>query len=325
MIVHLIAHRQPEYLFELSDALPPDSALTWGPEPPDPAGVHVLVDGFPTRERLQACMGLRALVVPFAGLPARTVSVLREHERDLPIYNLHHNASAVAESAVALLFAAAKAVVPMDRALRTGDWRPRYAADPGVQLAGRRALLVGYGAIGHALAPMLMALGMRVRAVRRTSGTQLRDGIAVVGVDQLDAELENADVLVLALPSTPETRELIDAARIERLPVGAIVVNVARGDVLDDVALYEALRTRRLHSAGIDVWRTYPRSEAQAAFVPPSRAPFWELDNCVLSPHRAGHGVEVERARAVMLASTLAGIATGDGTRLSRVDLQRGY
>ena len=100
--------------------------------------------------------------------------------------------------------------------------------------------------------------------------------------------LPEADVLMVCVQSTAETRQLIGAAELALLPDRAVVVNVGRGEVLEERALYEALRSGRLHGAGIDVWYSYPRSYDETSRTPPSSMPFGELDSVVLSPHRGG-------------------------------------
>jgi phosphoglycerate dehydrogenase-like enzyme len=111
---------------------------------------------------------------------------------------------------------------------------------------------------------------------------------------------------------------------LARLPRGAILVNVARGDVVDEEALYDALASGHLGGAGLDVWYRYPESEEARAATLPARRPFHELENVVLSPHRAGHGRGTEAARAAHLARLLAAAAGGEAIP-HRVDLDRGY
>ena len=309
-------HTDPVYLRALREALRATVDLSVGDAPDDLAHVACLVSGWPDEGLLDAAAGLRSVVIPFAGPPARTLRVLQG--RGLRIFNLHHNASAVAEMALALLLACAKCVVPMDSALRQGDWRPRYGEDPGASLAGRRALVLGYGAIGSRVGGLLRAFGVTVTGIRRTA----RDGCH--GVDDLPNLLPAADVLVVALPGTAATEGLLGAPEIAALPRGSIVVNVGRARVIDEGALYESLRTGHLHSAGLDVWYRYPREEEDRASTMPSSQPFHELDNVVLSPHRAGHGAAVEEERGRQLASLLNLLASG-GEPDTQVNVAEGY
>ncbi|MCB0152684.1 MAG: hypothetical protein KDE01_34130, partial [Caldilineaceae bacterium] len=208
---------------------------------------------------------------------------------NVDLHNLHYNDVATAEFALALMFATAKFVVPLDRLLRQGDWRQRYTGAPSLLLSGRRVLILGYGAIGRQIAPVCQALGMQVRGVRRrVPHAPVEDGVELFAADQLPALLPETDVLICVLPQTPETVGLIDAAELAALPKGAIVINVGRGPVINEEALYNALHAGRLAGAGIDVWYTYPHGEEERGHTLPSRFPFHELDNVVMSPHRGG-------------------------------------
>ncbi len=290
---------------------------------PDPADYEVLVDGRPSEDDLDAGSRLQRLVIPYAGLPPATAALLRARPH-IQAHNLHHNAAPVAEMAVGLLIAAARRVVACDRALRVGDWRPRYTEeDRGLLLAEHTALIVGYGAIGRRVARVLRAFDMRVLGVRRRG--RGKDGeVALFGPDALDALLPRADVIVLATPLTEATRHLIDARRLDLLPPHAVLVNLARGAVVDEQALYEALRDGRLGAAGLDVWWHYPQDEAAREATPPSTYPFAELDNVVLSPHRAGHAAPTEELRARHLVQLLEAFAAG-GVAPNRVDIEAGY
>ena len=291
-----------------------------------PDNARVLVRGVPDAEQLDACPHLERVVIPYAGVPEKTRDLVAERD-GLALHNLHHNAAPTAELALALLLAALKRVVPHDRDLRRGDWRRRYAAPETTTLEGRRALILGYGAIGRRVARGCRALGMSVTGVRRRaarSAGDASDGVRVEGVDALDALLPQADVLVLCLPLTAETRGLLDADRLARLPREACLVNVGRGALVDERALYDALRDGRLDSAGLDVWYRYPRAEEERADTPPSVHPFHELENVVLSPHRAGLTRQNEPQRARALAALLRAAAAGDAVP-NRVDLELGY
>ncbi|MBD3367327.1 MAG: hydroxyacid dehydrogenase [Candidatus Eisenbacteria bacterium] len=287
---------------------------------------HVLVQGLPSREDIEGSPNLRTVVIPWSGLPRATREILLDN-RHIEVHNIHHNAAPAAELAVALLLAAAKRVVVMDRALRSGDWRPRYGDETSTTLDGRTALVLGYGAIGRRVAAACRGLGMHVIGVKRT----LRPGDDDVpddvhAMEDLDGLLPQSSVLVLSVPLTDETKGLIDTHRLGLLPAGAVLVNIARGRVVDEDALFEALRSGALGAAGIDVWYNYPRAEEERAHTPPSSRPFNELDNVVMSPHRGGafKADDTERRRVEALARVLNALARG-GPAPNRVDVDRGY
>lgn len=306
-----------ETVAELRMRLHPDVNLTAGLELPSPATYRILVAGRPTRAHLLASPYLEALVVPWAGIPDTTRELMLEFPH-ISLHNLHHNALPVAEQAIALLLAASKFTVPMDRALRAHDWTPRYQPNPSLLLQGRTVLVLGYGAIGRQVARLCRGLGMEVTAVRRRS-----EGDAA-GIDELHNLLPRAGAVIVCLPLTRETEGLIGAAELALLPVDAVLVNVGRGPIVEEAALFEALRDRRLYAAGLDVWYNYPSDEAGRSHTPPSRYPFHELDNVVMSPHRAGGSTATERLRVVHLAEMLNAAARGEPLP-NRVDLEAGY
>jgi phosphoglycerate dehydrogenase-like enzyme len=288
-----------------------------------PPSTRILVKGVPTPADLKACSDLEVLVIPWAGLPRATRELLGGYPR-IAVHNLHHNADTVAEMAIGLMFACAKRVPYFDRGLRRGDWRPRYVESSVTLLKGKSALVLGYGAVGKRIAELCRGLGMQVSAVRRSPKTTDGDpAVQVFGASEMPALLSHAEVLFVSLPWTPETDGLIGPRELGQLPEGAIVVNIGRGTIIEEKALYQALRDRRI-IAGLDVWYTYPRTEADRKHTRPSDYPFGGLDNVVMTPHLAGHHTTIEHTRAVALAELLN--AAGRGEVLpNRVDIERGY
>jgi phosphoglycerate dehydrogenase-like enzyme len=316
--MHAHLNFTPADLATLTDQLDDGITLTTGGDPP-PETV-VFVAGRPTREQILACQDLRALVIPFAGLPAATQALMRDFPQ-IAIHNLHHNSSITAEMAITLLMAVARQIIPAHNTFVTHDWTPRFEGPRGIGLRGRTALILGYGAIGERVGRVCEALEMRVWGVRRRPDPRPN----VIALDQLDALLPEADALICCLPGTPATEGVIDAARLARLPQGALIVNVGRAAVIDEEALYQALADGHLGGAGLDVWYDYPRTE-QRTNHPPSRFPFHTLPNVVMSPHRAGGlGTEsVEVGRAEGIAAALNAAKRGEPIP-HPVDLDAGY
>lgn len=274
--------------------------------------IDVLVTGHPRDGELDAVVAGGAVIVPFAGLSLKARERLLARP-DLRVYNLHDNAVDVAELGLGLLLALSRRIVPLDQALRQGEWR----RDSGVRLAGKRALVVGYGAIGHALATRLHALRLYLSAVRRR-GPFGHDQLAEVHPpDALDLLLPEADVLVNCLPHTPETEGLFDARRLALLPPGALVLHLGRGPTIDEDALYEALTEGTLGGAGLDVWWRYGEGR-------PCHRDFEALEQVVFSPHRGGQVDVTEEERAAAVDALLRALARGEEP-LGRVDVGRGY
>ena len=319
-----ITYRPPESaLDELSEHLDPRISVSTGGEVPD--GTDVLVCGRPSREQIRGGR-VRALIIPYAGVPVETRDLLLSEFPQIAVHNLHHNAAAAAELALALFLAVAKSVVPVDRRFRRHDWRSRYDGAMTVLLERKKTLVLGLGTIGTRIARACDALGMRVAAVRRRADLPHPSFVRVHPPDALHALLPQADVLFVTLPLTDVTRGMIGPDELAHLPRTAILVNIARGAIVDERALYEALKDQRLAGAGIDVWYRYPASEESRAETPPSEFPFHELENVVMSPHRGGAFTveELERERMRHLATTLNAMARNEPVP-HRVDLEQGY
>jgi len=298
-------------------------ALTLGQDIPAPADYHILVGGRPARAHLEASPALERLIIPYAGLPAATRALLLDFPH-IAVHNLHHNAAPTAEMALALLLAAARSIVPCDRALRAHDWTPRYQPDPSLLLAGKTALVLGLGAIGRRVARACWGLGLEVLAVRREARPEaLSFPVEIHPPAALPALLPRAHVLVIALPATPATEGLIGAPELALLRRPGVLVNIGRGAIVDQRALFEALQAGDL-AAGLDVWYNYPADEAGRSHTPPADYPFHELDNVVMSPHRAGHSEETETWRMRALAELLNAAARGEPLP-NRVDVAAGY
>lgn len=307
----------------LRPLLSPDVALTDGGDPP--AQTDILISGRPTREQLAAPAALRALIIPWAGLPNETRDLMGDFPA-VAVHNLHHNAAPVAELALMLLLAAAKFALRYDSALRAQDWRIRYESPaPTVLLDGKTALILGYGAIGRRVAVACRALGMTTLATRRRLAAPEMDGETEVHpAAALPHLLPRAAAVIICLPHTPATDGLLGAAELALLPPGAVLVNIGRGPIVDERALYEGLRDGRPHAAGLDVWYSYPPDEPARAAWSPSAHPFHELDNVIMSPHRGGAADETPRLRMTALAEMI-NAAAAHRPIANRVDLAAGY
>lgn len=154
----------------------------------------------------------------------------------------------------------------------------------GHEVAGSRMTLLGLGRVGSRIAELSAALGIEVTGYRRTAGGgSPAHVVRVVDAAGLDAALSETDLLVIAVPDTPETGNLVDRRRLELLPPTAVVVNVGRGSVLDEDALIELLQDGRLRGAALDVFAKEPLAPA---------SPLWAMPNVIVSPHSASTVVQ---------------------------------
>ncbi len=186
------------------------------------------------------------------------------------------NSISVAELTIALILAASRAILRHDAAIRSGAWDRSHV---GMQLSGRTIGLVGIGSIGRIVARAAAGLGMHVIAYDPYVCPGSGEPSSIELVDSLDALLQRSHVLSLHCPLNDATRNLIGAAQLARLPKGAIVVNAARGGLVDDLALAEALKSGHVAAAGLD---TFPKEPL------PAGHPFFTLPNIVMTPHMGG-------------------------------------
>lgn len=325
LTVHWITTSDDNELQVLRANLSPSISLQVGDPITTSRDIQILVTGFPNRDHLAACPNLQALVIPFAGFPERTRRLMLEFPH-IAVYNLHHNAAPTAEMALALLLAAAKTIVPIDRTFRSHDWSSRYEPDRSITLDGRTALILGFGHIGQRVGRYCQALGMQVLAVRRWPARDILPGLraTIRPPGTLHELLPQADVLIITLPFTPDTDGLIGAEELALLPQHALLVNVGRGRIVDQAALYQALKDGTILAAGLDVWYNYPNLPSMRQNTPPADYPFHELDNVVMSPHRGGDSTDIEALRMSHLATLLNALERGEPVD-NRVDVQAGY
>ena len=319
--VHFMEEPEQKYLVLLKEMLNPEIIMTTGNNIPTNANYQILVSGNPTKEFIKASSKLMVLIIPWAGMSDKTRELMMEYPK-IAVHNLHHNAIATAEMAISLLFAVAKSMIPVDAALRSNDWTPRYISNHSMLIYGKNALVLGYGKIGSHVAKVLIACGVVVKGVRHNSIQD--DGNEIIPMDQFTSVLPDTDFLVICLPHTNETRGLIGRKELSLLKQGAIIVNVGRGPVVDQQALYNALQKGQIGGAGLDVWYNYPTDESSRKNTPPADFPFYKLDNVVLSPHRGGGTKETEELRMTALADLLNRASQGlDLPNL--VDVNKGY
>ena len=221
----------------------------------------------------------------------------------------------IGEHAVALMMSLARGVPQQSKAMSSGEWNRRYGDELGmISLDGKTVLVVGLGGIGRAVAKRAYGLGMRVIATRNSS-REGPDYVDYVGLsDELLELAAQADVIVNALPLTPETRGLFDKAFFDAAKRGHLFVNIARGGSVVTDDLVAALNDGRVGGAGLDVTDPEPL---------PADHPLWQMDNVIITPHIAWYGSTGERERA-LAAENLRRFIAGDAL-LNVVDPSRGY
>lgn len=233
----------------------------------------------------------RLRLIQKIGVGVNTIDLTAAKARGIAVCNMPGtNSRAVAEMALLLMLAALRRLAGLDAATRRGEgWAagPRWQESYG-EISGRTVGLIGYGAVPTVLAPILRAMGATVLYTARSRKEGAADASCA-----LDELLARADIVSLHLPLNAETERLVGADAIARMKPGAILVNTARGGLVDEAALVKALRSGRLGGAGLDVFAVEP--------VAPD-SPLLALDNVVLAPHVAWLTPEtLERSLAVAI------------------------
>ena len=253
--------------------------------------------------------GLRLLQVPGAGYDGIDLAAIPS---GVSVCNVFEHEPGVSEYALLAMLEWCHRLCSADREMRAGTWTrsSRFGGAPDDELAGKTVVVVGLGRIGRAVARRARAFDMRVLAVNRSANKSDPNVERVVGLDRLHETLREADFVVLACALTPETRGLIDAEALSAMKPGTVIVNPARGPVIDEAALYDALLHRRIGGAAIDTWWDYPPTAAPRD--PSIQFPFHTLDNVLLSPHVAGWTTGTIVRRTLEMARNLDRLIRGE-------------
>lgn len=254
--------------------------------------------------------GKNLKVIGRAGIGVDNIDVAAATERGIAVFNTPDaNATTTAELALAHLLSLSRHLPQADRSVRGGEWKPGNFV--GTELAEKTVGVVGFGTIGRIVARRCLAFRMRVLAfdpyvvpdVIRETGAEPAD---------LDTLLANSDYVTLHCPLNDATRNLLNTSRLAKMKRGARIINCARGGLIDETALVEALASGRLAGAALDVY----------AMEPPGTSPLLTFDNVVLTPHVGASTEEAQQAVSVKIAEHVAAFLE-TGAAQSAVNLPR--
>jgi D-3-phosphoglycerate dehydrogenase len=215
------------------------------------------------------------------------------------------NSPSVAEQALFMMLMLAKRAVEMHSIVKDGKWGHRLGMLP-YDLFGKTVLIVGFGRIGTRTAKRCLAMEMNVLVFDPYKSAAEIKGAGCEPVSDLDAALPRADFVSIHCPKTPETVSMFDAARLKRMKETAYLINTARGGIVDEPALYDALVSGKLAGAGLDVFEQEP---------PPSGHSLFELPNVIMAPHVAGVTREAVDRMSVQTARNILSALDGDPIR----------
>jgi D-3-phosphoglycerate dehydrogenase / 2-oxoglutarate reductase len=238
--------------------------------------------------------GKRLKTIGRAGTGVDNIDVAAATERGIVVLNTPDaNATTAAELTLAHLLSLSRHLQQADRSVRAGEWAPGKFV--GTELAGKTIGVIGFGTIGRIVARRCLAFKMRVLAF---DPYVVAEAISEMGAESVDLEtvLAEADYVTLHCPLNEDTQNLVNAARISTMKPGARLINCARGGLVDETALFEALSRGRLGGAALDVF----------ANEPPGASPLLTLDNVVLTPHLGASTEEAQKAVSVRIAEDVA-------------------
>src|SRR5215469_16266862 len=209
--------------------------------------------------------------------------------RGVPICNAYGHETAIAEYVLMTMLVWSHRFREIEGDFRSrSSWRPSWvqSGPPHGEILGQTVGIIGFDRVGREVARRAAAFGCRILAVNRTPHPAGSGVERVYSLAELDAMLPACDFIVLCTALGPETEGLIDARRLELMKGSAFLVNIARGQIIDEDAVYDALRDRRIGGAALDVWWQYPNADEPERR--PSRYPFHELPNVIMTPHCSG-------------------------------------
>jgi len=274
--------------------------------------VDVLVTMAFTREMGAAASRLKLVQVPGAGLDRIDRPALPAGAR---LANAYGHETGIAEYVLGAMLALTRGLPRLDAALRRGTWESQWAVGrplppPWPELAGTTLGILGYGPIGQGVARRARAFEMEVLAIRRDVRRSANDDLRLLGgFEILDEVLNRSDYLVVTLPLSPATRGLIGEAQLRAMKPTAMLVNVSRAEIIDELALYRALAEAWIAGAALDVWYRYPTAAEPTL---PARQPFHELANVLMTPHVSGWTEGMLEARARLIADNIARATRGE-------------
>ncbi len=269
----------------------------------DVAGVALGVQPFSDPE-LDAGPELEVVARIGVGYDAVDVPALSRRKIPLMIGGTSNSVS-VAEAGVFLLMSLARRGAAMDAMVKEGRWQDRYSNMP-VDLYGKTTLIIGFGKIGTRSAKRLAAMEMHVLVYDPYLYSETIRGMGYEPVADLDEAVARADFITIHCPKTPETVGMFNAARLARMKRSAFIVNTARGGIIDEAALYDALSQNRIAGAALDVFDQEPT---------PKDNPLLRLNNFIAAPHVAGVTREAVDRMAIVTVQNLLSVLDGKPIR----------
>jgi len=291
---------------------------------------YVLVGWRPAKSILENSLNLKALINPGTGIKHH-IPVFRElnRKRKILLINSHGHAYSTAQHAVAMLLTLTNKIIIHHQKMKEGKWATSDDKDvlsATIRLKHRNIGLLGYGAINRYVHKFLSGFENKFHIYKRhfIGNFKNKKNCHIYGVKDFDRFLKNSDILIIAVPHTSKTEGMISLKELKLLGKNAIVVNVARGLIIDEKSLYTALKKNYIAGAAVDVWYNYRPAKDKFGREYPYKYPFHKLDNIVMSPHRAASPFD-DTERLDDIIENLKRISEGRKDLLNMVNLKEEY
>jgi len=290
--------------------------------------VDVIIGWRPSKRLLESAKNLKVFINPGAGIKhILELFIELNKTRKLTLINGHGNSYFVAQHVVALLLTLTNKIIQHHGWMRQGKWRTGDRDAASIPLRFREVGLLGYGAINKKVHQFLAGFEVKFHILRKNWNKQdelLPTGAKKYGFTELDNFLKEIDVFIVAVPHTSLTSKLITEGKLKLLGSKGLVINVARGDIIVQEDLYNALKNETILGAAIDVWYNYHPKPDKEDFKYPYEFPFHTLDNIVLSPHR-GYSPFSDLLRWDEVIENISRMSQGRSDLINVVNLKEEY
>ena len=287
----------------------------------------ILVGWRPSRELLDTATNFRLFINPGVGVQHH-IDTFREisKTRNVTLINGHGNTYFTAQHAVALLLTLTNKVIPHHNWMTEGLWRRGDSHAKSLPMRDRKIGLLGYGAVNQKVHKFFSGFDVDFLILKRTwkGDEEFPTPIKQFLPEDIDVFLKETDILIVAVPQTADTIGMIGENELKLLGPEGFLVNVSRGIIIDEEALYNALASKTISGAAIDVWYEYRPEADEEGRKFPTRFPFHELDNVILSPHRGASPMD-DLKRWDEVIENIRRLAEGKDEFINVVELDRAY
>jgi phosphoglycerate dehydrogenase-like enzyme len=288
---------------------------------------NIVIGWRPTREFLDSAINMRLFINPGVGVQHH-IDTFREltQTRDITLINGHGNTYFTAQHAVALLLAISNKIIPHHEWMKEGLWRRGDSYAKSTPIRDCKIGLLGYGAVNQKVHKFLSGFDAEFLILKRTwkGEEEFPTPVKKFFPEDIDEFLKETDMLMIAVPQTEKTIGMIGEKELGLLGPDSFLVNISRGIVVDEEALYNALKEKTIAGAGIDVWYDYQPEPDVDNRKYPTKFPFYELDNVVLSPHRGASPMD-DLKRWDEVIENITRFASGRNDFINVVQLDRAY